>query len=345
MSKTTYHNYLEQSFNIDESVIDCCTSSNYDEKVNQLLMKTVSQDNSFIKLISRYPEACNKEISRALINFLGDGNYFFGNGSEDLIVKINTLSKLNDWRVAVLKPLFYRIPETLDDYIEFSYDEFWKADLERINLCWMVNPNSINDAYVNKDKLIRIIKENPEVYFVIDETSVFYFDDWKDRTLFNEVKNYQNLIVISSLSKYFGVPGLRFGFGLGPKKIYDQMARVSAFFPINAIGANYIITLLNNSHLFDDYRQKINENKKKVLEVLKKNCFLEVKNTSLNFVLCKNKQGDLYKKFLDNGILVYDMGEADNFYRGWVRLTIHSSTEINQNLVHKLLNFVNSYNE
>lgn len=335
------NNYLSHSFEVGNNVIDCCTSSNYDEtNVKAFLDKDIS-DKKLIDLVSKYPEISYKEINKILSHSFGENKYFFGNGSEDLIVRINTVTRLKKLRVAVLKPLFYRIYSNLDLFEEITYDGIFKVDLNKFDLCWIVNPNSINDKYVSKNKILGLLKKYPKTSFVIDETSIFFFDNWEKKSLFTEVNKYPNLTVISSLSKYFGVPGLRFGFGATNPKFAKEISKVSATFPINSITAFYVIKLLNNLKELELYKEKININKQRIINVLRQNPTIIIKASKLNFVVCKRKFGNLYADLLKNNLLSFDMNEVDNHHHGWVRLTVHSSDKINSKVIRRLLNYLN----
>lgn len=334
------NNYLDVAHE-NENLLDCCTSSNNDKMISKVISSGITDDN-LINLISKYPIASYKEISSILNNIFGDNLYFFGNGSEDLIVRINIVAKLKKLKVAVLKPLFYRIYTSLDSFKKIGYSDIFNSDLHNIDLCWIVNPNSINDKYLSKNKLIDLIKNNPHTNFIVDETSIFFFDNWKNKSLFSEVNNYSNLTVISSLSKYFGVPGLRFGFGATNSIFFEEIKKISATFPVSSICAYYVVVLLKNLNIFESYRKKIEINKQNLIKILHQNPDIEIKKSVLNFILCKSKSRDLYKGLLSNDLLSFDMNEVDNCYRGWVRLTIHSSDEINSQLIQKLLSYLNS---
>lgn len=338
------NNYLLHSFEIKNNIIDCCTSSNFDESNKKFFKKNID-DKKLIDLISKYPEISYKEIKKILSQSFGENKYFFGNGSEDLIIRINTITRIKKMKVAILKPLFYRIYSNLDSFEEISYDNLFKIDLNHFDLCWIVNPNSINNKYFSKNKILSLIKKYSKTSFVIDETSIFFFNNWERKTLFTEVNKHSNLTVISSLSKYFGAPGLRFGFGATNPEFLKEITQISATFPISSITAFYVIKLLNNLKTFETYKRKIDNNKQKIIDVLLQNPMISIKSSKLNFVICKRKKGDLYKELLKNNLLSFDMNEFDNHHRGWVRLTVHSSDKLNNKVIQRLLNYLNPKND
>ena len=335
------NNYLSHSFEVGRNVIDCCTSSNYDEANGRAFLDKDISDKKLIDLVSKYPEISYKEINKILSQSFGENKYFFGNGSEDLIVRINTVARLKKLKAAVLKPLFYRIYSNLDSFEEISYDNIFKVNLDNFDLCWIVNPNSINDKYLSKNKILDLVRKYPKTSFVIDETSIFFFDNWERKTLFSEVSKHPNLTVISSLSKYFGAPGLRFGFGATNSEFLEEINQISATFPISSITAFYVIKLLNNLNTLEFYKKKINLNKQKIINVLHQNPTISIKPSKLNFVVCKRKKGNLYNDLLKNNLLSFDMNEVDNHHRGWVRLTVHSSDKLNSKVIRRLLNYLN----
>ena len=86
-------------------------------------------------------------------------------------------------------------------FIEESIDK-------KTKLVYICNPNNPTLDTINREKLLNIIRKNQNWHFVIDETELVFNADYSERTLINETINNINLSVITSVSKFFGVPGL-----------------------------------------------------------------------------------------------------------------------------------------
>ncbi|NTV55222.1 MAG: aminotransferase class I/II-fold pyridoxal phosphate-dependent enzyme [Candidatus Moranbacteria bacterium] len=72
----------------------------------------------------------------------------------------------------------------------------------------MNNPTSV---LYEKERLLSIVKEFPDVIFVVDETYLLFRSDFSSLTLSDSATTYENLFVIMSLSKFFSLPGIRLG--------------------------------------------------------------------------------------------------------------------------------------
>lgn len=336
MANLENKNYLDLCQKYQGKILDCCSSSNFDEIINQSIYKNIFKKDTFVNLISKYPEISYQQIKIALKKIFGAKEYFFGCGSEDLIVRLNNFIKLNNKKVAVVEPIFYRSCENIKISKKIDYENFFDADLRGIDFCWIDNPNTINNSHLDKLKLLTIINKYPKIIFIIDETSILFLNNWRQQSFFFEAEKHQNIIVISSFSKYFALPGIRFGFGSTNKKLLKEINDISPFFPINNIASFCVLQILNNFIKYDQIRKRLEINKKIIYKLFQSNPDFEIMNSQTNFIWCKNKKYDTYKLFFKNSLLTYKNIDSTEM-SDWVRLTIHSSKKINQELISKLL--------
>ena len=86
---------------------------------------------------------------------------------------------------------------------------------KEIQILVLINPDNPSGNYIEKREVLRIAQwaERRNIRFVVDESFVDFADTEENPTLLEEdiIKKYRNLIVIKSISKSFGVPGLRLG--------------------------------------------------------------------------------------------------------------------------------------
>lgn len=118
-------------------------------------------------------------------------------------------------------------------------------------MIYICNPNNPTGSTLNKDELIELIKEFPEVLFVVDEA---YFE-FTQITVADIVSNSENLIVTRTFSKAFALASFRIGYLIAHQKIIQTMRKIknpkniSLFSQVAAIAAlddvNYMQTYVN----------------------------------------------------------------------------------------------------
>lgn len=85
-----------------------------------------------------------------------------------------------------------------------------KLNLEGVQMLWLSNPNSPDGRFFSRRSLLTLLRENPSLIVVVDlSISSFVVED---NIKASDIKKYPNLIVISSFSKSYNIPGLRVGF-------------------------------------------------------------------------------------------------------------------------------------
>lgn len=338
MASTGYkidRNYLAKSQKNEGRFINCCSSSNIDDGVIDFLAKDITDSELVAKLISRYPEASYSETKNLLEGLFGKGYYFLGSGSDDLIARINLYATLTKKRVAVINPVFYRISENVNIVIEINWENIFEVSLDGVDLCWINNPNALNNSHINKKQLLNLIDKNKSTIFVIDETAILFLEDWKSQTLFSEVFKKSNIIIISSLSKYFGLPGVRFGFGATNKTLLKEIEPFLTIFPISSLSNYWAQKILSKQGIIEDVRVRLTLNKE-IIKRAMEGKWGEMIDSKMNFVWCKDKSYKIYDNLLRHGILALKIRcRGEN----WTRLTVHGSEKINTQVVDKLLHF------
>ena len=151
-----------------------------------------------------------------------------GAGSSDIIRNVpNTFFRKGD-RVVIPCPSFAeytqqcRIVGAEVDPFVLRPEEDFRIDADRLlerargaRAVYICNPNNPTGRVEPKDKLIRIVRgcEDMGVLVFLDETLLELVPGFVDNTLSNMVSRFSNLVVASSLTKSFAIPGIRIGFG------------------------------------------------------------------------------------------------------------------------------------
>ena len=209
---------------------------------------------SFDKLLTQYPSGMRVNSLLAAKNFgVHQENIVVGNGAAELIKSLMTSF---NGKCGFIRPTFEEYPnrykkEDIISFVpcnnDFSYtaaDLIGYFDDKCINELIVVNPDNPSGNYIPKSDLLQLIAwaKTKNIKLVIDE-SFADFSDEENNTLINQelLDENPNLYVVKSISKSYGVPGLRLGV-LASGNIDDiaNMKKDVAIWNINSFGEFYM---------------------------------------------------------------------------------------------------------
>ena len=146
------------------------------------------------------------------------------------------------------------------------------------------NPNNpIGDLVSRED--IRLLLE-AGVRLIVDEA----FIDWSGPRCSCEdlVPEFENLVVIKSLTKTAGIPGLRLGYMLtSDRALLDKVRQAAPIWNINAVAERFIELFPRHGNAFDESLEKGRADRRYLMERLEEVPFLEPFESSANFILCQ----------------------------------------------------------
>jgi histidinol-phosphate aminotransferase len=127
------------------------------------------------------------------------------------------------------------------------------------------------------------------------------------------VRNFDNLIVLRSFSKAFGLAGIRFGFLVSNKSIVEYVKRVTSPFNVNIVAQRLIVSVLRNWEYFKEQTQSIIEEREWLENNLAKIDGVIPYRSDANFILFKVTKSDfsssiVTKRLENKNVLVKDRG-------------------------------------
>ena len=143
-------------------------------------------------------------------------------------------------------------------------------------------------------------------------------------------KNYDNLLVLRSLTKIFNIPGLRLGYVIGSSKKLKEWKIKRDPWPLNSFAIKAGIELLSNEKFYEQWTRKIqhwvNIERERVIEKLSKVESLKVHNSSTNFFLIESKTSlSPNIKYLENKrILIRECTSFRFLDEKWARISLQS---------------------
>lgn len=326
-------NYLKATQKLlKKGYLDYCTSSNYDEGCEKYFPSFSSKH--LFEMVAEYPSDNYQSLVNKIKDKFGLKRIVLGAGSEDLILKICQIIKDKHLKTGVVSPTFYRITDNTEDYISIPSSQLSRFNYKKIDLVWLVNPNPLTGNYIQRQTVNKIVRNNPQTLFVVDETAVFFLKEWSKVSFLRDSNKQKNLLVITSFSKFHNLSGLRLGFATGNKDVLSEIQNRSFTFPISRLTCEVAENFVFNGFL-EKVRNKIDKNKKFIKGILLKNPNIELKKSDTNCIFCRLKDGrSLYEKLLGVGIISLNLDTQIGVEKkGWVRLTVHSSKMKHKKLI------------
>src|SRR3972149_5803997 len=187
------------------------------------------------------------------------------------------------------------------------------------DLLYLDSPNNPTGFQFPKKDLEKLIK-NFDGPVIIDEAYV----EFGDYSVLNMVKSQNNLIVVRTFSKEFGLAGLRLGYFVANKAIADVFTRIIQYpYPLNTIAIEAGILALQKSKIMSDAATLIKKERKRIIENLRKTNTIEVFDSKANFVLFDAKGADqrIYTALVEQGISIRKLGKIGK-HQGCLRVTV-----------------------
>jgi len=311
---------------------------------------------NFDILLSEYP-------SGMYVNSLIAAKYFdirqkytvVGNGAAELI---KSLMERVEGRIGVVYPTFQEYPNrkeqteiigftpdnadltyTADDLIRFYADK-------KLSTLLLINPDNPSGNFIPIVDVLRLATWCKErgIFFVVDESFVDFSEDFRNNSLLhNEIlQAYPNLAVMKSISKSYGVPGLRLGIlASSDEALINWMKHDVSIWNINSFAEFYMQIFGKYQKDYDRACQKFIAERERFMARLTDIPFLRVIPSQANYFLCqiteKYTSEELTRRLLmDFNILIKDCDNKDGLKnKNYVRIAVRDQKD-NDTLVDAL---------
>lgn len=317
--------------------INCIFTNNFDERYLKTYPKMKKGD--ILKLSSNYPSNDYIKIKTKIKHhFKLKTELVFGSGSEELIIRLNDIVEQKHYKVAFVTPLFYRARETFHGKkVCIREENLFKYDYSTCDVVWFQNPNLFSGNSYETRKIQELLHKFPKVIFFIDEAGIFTLPNWEKYSMINKVHQYNNVVVLSTFSKIYGLSGLRIGFATGSKRLLLELEEKNLTFPISSFAEYYLFSVLNHEKLINKMRLKIIDHKNQLIDILKLNNEIIIKKSLVNCIFFKHKNKKIYNFLLKYKLLCLNLDDYKELKNsGYVRMTVHSSEIIQHQIIVRL---------
>lgn len=301
---------------------------------------------SFDTLLTNYPSgmAVNSMLAGKCFN-VNSEHIVVGNGAAELI---KSLMEMLSGKMGVTYPTFEEYPnrkrnEDLIKYIPTRKDYRYTAhDLQEffegtgISTLLLVNPDNPSGNFIPKDELLQLAAwcRGKDIKIVVDESFVDFADNGTANTLIDDdiLAQHPNLIVMKSISKSYGVPGLRLGvLASSDTVLVSQIKQDVSIWNINSFAEFFMQILDKYKHDYESACEDFRAERTRFMHELEQIEWLHVLPSQANYFLVKltgrYSSGELTSIMLSKfNILVKDCDhkaglEGKNFIRIAVRDT------------------------
>ena len=297
---------------------------------------------NFEKLLIDYPSTMsiqNNCISR-FFN-IDENKILVGNGAAELI---NQLKFVLNGSVGVPIPTFNEYVRCLPGFEIIEIDSknndynitknLLLSYLDKIDNLIIINPDNPSGSFIDYNDMIEVIEKYNEKgkKIIFDESFIDFADKDKRYTLLNDeiLEKYENLIVIKSISKSYGVPGLRLGvLATSNKNILKDIKNNMPVWNINSFAEYFLQIFVPFSKKYIQACDKISEVREKFVDELKKIDYLKVYDSQANYIMAELinvNSSDLTLYLLKKyNILIKDLSSKKGFEdKNFIRIAVKS---------------------
>jgi len=253
-----------------------------------------------------------------------------GNGSDQILDMILSNFASKQTKILTSNPTFGFFEERCKLYsipmIALPFSNDMKLDIKEFikqsknaDILYLDSPNNPTGFQFSKNDLQKLIISFDGLV-IIDEA----YGDFSNYSLASMAKSQKNLVVVQTVSKSFGLAGLRLGYFIANKQFTEAFNKVLQYpYPLSTITIESGILALEKPQQMKDAVQIIKKERTRMIENLRKYNAFEVFDSEANFVLfdAHGSYSRVYTALLEQGISIRKLGKIGN-HEGCLRVTI-----------------------
>jgi len=310
-----------------------------------------ANENPFGGGLNRYPDTDHQQLKANISKQFGvqPNQLLLGNGSDDVLDLIfRTFCVPGHDNIVIVPPTYgmYKVIADINDVnvreayltnnFELDVDAVIQETDENTKMVVLCSPNNPSGNTINEDDIGKLLNQLSCI-IVIDEA---YIEFSLAKSWCGRLPEFPNLVISRTLSKAWGLAGIRLGIGIASSYIISMLYKVKPPYNVNALTEQKALEVLENTALFESNRSKILNERQKLNEALGDLKFVEkIYPSDANFLLIKVHDADAVYNFLrDNGVIVRNRSNQPGCFN-MLRITIGNSEE-NKLLINTLKNFM-----
>jgi len=341
---------------IDEDrIIDFSANINplgYSPAVRETIVKETDS-------VLNYPDDDSFDLVSGLSEYHGIGrdNILVGNGSTEFIYWIPIVFKPR--KALIVTPAFseyemgLRIAGSEISYFQaesdfsVSIDRLCSRMREKFDIFYLCNPANPTGVLTPKDELCRVIAyaQEANILAVIDEA---FIDFMEDESLKKEIFRFPNLIVLRSMTKFFGIPGLRIGYVMAGASCIAKIRENKPPWTVSSLGQRAAAKALFDGDYIKNTRKYVTTEREFLRNALDEILGLKTYESAANFILVHiaNRIGlnstEIRDRLAKEGILVRDCSTFHGLGNRYLRIAV-KRREQNIIIIEKMKEILKKY--
>ena len=214
--------------------------------------------------------------------------------------------------------------------------------MESSDALWLGNPNNPTGHLFPRETILEICRRRPEKWVIVDEAFIPFVDGWESHTLLR-VERPKNLLVLHSLTKFYGLAGIRMGGVIGCEEVIDRLRSSKEPWTVNGVAERIGPLLLRCGDYEEETLFVLRAERERVMDELSRiDSLRPLASPSANFILCRwlrtDNLDDLLRHLLSCGIYVRDCRNFPGLEGGWFRTAVKRPDE-NDRLLSAIASF------
>ena len=295
---------------------------------------------------NRYPDSHHSFLKNAIskIKNVSEKNILIGNGSDEVIdIVLRTFCEPGKDNIIITPPTYgmYEVAAAIND-IEVKRCDLepnFELDFEKLKnqidvntkVVFLCSPNNPTGKLLDFDAICDFVSQ-VSCMVLVDEA---YIDFSDSKSMITKIDEFDNLIVSQTLSKFYGMAGLRVGLCFANSFLIEIFHKVKPPYNINILSQKIAIKELNSKDWESSLQQILKDKQNLKAALLQQNCILQVFESDANFYLVKVANAThLYQYLIKKGIVVRNRSNQLHC-ENCLRITVGTAEE-NEELINAL---------
>ncbi len=295
--------------------------------------------------ILHYPDTDCTELKRVIAEKTShrECEIIVGNGSTELIYLAPRT--LRPKKALLFQPTFSDYANALQlvhaDVSEIVLNESdsfqFSPDYAKLNgfspdLIFLCNPNNPTSQLIERERILELADSFASATIVVDESFMGFIEEREKYSVLNDAGVIKNLIVICSLTKFFGMPGLRLGFLVAHETLVDKINKFKEPWTVNAIAQLAGKAAMEDEDFIKKSRIFVSAEKSFLYEQISEIDGLYPFSPSANFMLVRIDRpnlpaSQLYAQLIKSGLVIRDCSNFRGLGERYFRIAVRTRDE------------------
>ena len=303
--------------------------------------------------IKNYPDSECTSLRKAIADkvYCNESNIIIGNGSNELFYLIPRALKPKQG--ILLQPTFSEFKDALCnanvEVVEIVNDSgrfpIINKDIRRLKnikegMVFLCNPNNPTGQLTLKEEILELVKDNTNRLIVVDEAFMDFVDEDEKYSAIKEAPLMDNLIVVRSLTKFYGFPGLRLGYLVANESTVNKLMQFKEPWTVNTFAQIAGQVAINDVEFASNTREYMSGEKAFLYEGLSKINGIRPFQPSVNFILVRIDNveitsSEIQDLLIKDNIFIRDCSNFIGLSEKYFRVAVKTRDE-NQKLLRAL---------